>query len=811
MIKRGIKKGFTLVELLVAVAIITILSGGAYIGIQRAQVRVMNEKVIDDLSAITNALAAYKNDKDNNNQYPLPTLGQDKNVLCFGEDMAYTHDCSASLFMQTQIDNTLLTKRYLQEVPTDPRTQSRYVYGVTTDGKYFQVAGNFEEDDGVWTARTSGNLEEYPFLSGLIRAYNGPNFVVEGEGYLPYSPDHMSITATLSDIMGSITVDDGHSVTTVTPASSEEEKTVKPDSTINTGPASSATLYFSDGSITYLDPNTTLHISPRTEVEKNDEDGIITKIRLKLTSGKIWNKVARLASESEFNVETTAAIAGVRGTEFGINFDATELIVRSGTVVARQFGPGDATGTDFFEFDNTGTFFNANQVIIGDGTFKEFTVPAHNASVPSAGTPVAPPVEQDIREKYYIHTLGLSPADTPYIKKAESHINETYTLYITFNGFESDGSLQIDGFEIFGKSQTTEDIRAMKEGALENPLLNITNVTYSPANKAYLFDIDYKTQPSNHLYNQAESKMELIILRAYYDTTGGKRTYSRLSWPRIGLVPDKIVSSTYEYDNSNVYQEFFGVVKVQPPAVCGNAITEAAEQCDDGNNIEYDKCNNSCQLTNNLLYADYGGTTPSVTADFVEGTMNADGVGTINLSNMGMLLSPNAHIKYSNTSHPNLQKGSMEFVVNGSDLKALPGQEFFLFDMQETSNANDLDKRIMLRRKTFNDIEFNIRELAGTTVIAKTTVSELANLPNGELKVHVIWDVNATYDPDKAILKIYDGNTNILTQNNIVPATNPNLGANIAGKYDFYIGSKIGGIANTQFPGVIRSFMIKSQ
>ncbi|MFH0837793.1 MAG: hypothetical protein V1880_00820, partial [Patescibacteria group bacterium] len=180
----------------------------------------------------------------------------------------------------------------------------------------------------------------------------------------------------------------------------------------------------------------------------------------------------------------------------------------------------------------------------------------------SAGTAVSPATEQEIKEKYYTNTLGLSEADTPYIVKAVSKTDGTYALYVAFNGFESDGTLKIDGFEVFGSSQTS-GIRALKEGTV--PLQTVTGVTYNSADKAYLFDIDYKTQLNNPLYNNDKKEMESIILRAFRDVNG-KQTYSRLSWPLIGLTPDKNQITTYEFDNSQVYQEFFGVAKVKKPS-----------------------------------------------------------------------------------------------------------------------------------------------------------------------------------------------------------------------------------------------------
>ncbi|MBU0706566.1 FecR domain-containing protein [Patescibacteria group bacterium] len=406
----GIHSGFTLVELLLVIAIITILSTVAVIAYPRTQIVPMNNKVADDLEAIKSAMEQYK--VDHEGKYPVPLPNTDKNLLCFYADTAYAHDCAAADFIQAQVDNTLLTKRYLQEVPTDPRTGTRYAYGVTTDGRYYQVAGLIEGEDGTWTARVSGNLHfTYP-LKSLIRSYNGPDFVMDGESFLPYSANHLAVSAMLADISGEVKVGG----TAVTPASSDEQKTVKPGAVITTGPASSVSLWFSDGSVTWLEENTTLRVLPNTETEKNDRDGIITKIRLKLTSGKIWNKVVRLAEKSEFNVETTSAIAGVRGTEFGIDAAGNELIVLSGTVVARRFAPGEAVSADSaFEFDNSNTFFSINQVINGDGSFKTFPVPDYNAVSPSSGTTLPSVAQQAISQKYYRQ---------PYNNNLEPRLNE---------------------------------------------------------------------------------------------------------------------------------------------------------------------------------------------------------------------------------------------------------------------------------------------------------------------------------------------------------------------------------------------------
>ena len=148
--KKTIKNGFSLVELIIVIVIIAILSGAAYVGIQKAKSQSMNDKVLDDLIAITNSLEQFK--RDHLGEYPMPVPGGNMNMNCFYADASYAHDCDNAAFIQGMIDNDLLTKRYLQEVPTDPRTDSRYVYGVSRDGKYFEVAGLFEQSDGMFTA-----------------------------------------------------------------------------------------------------------------------------------------------------------------------------------------------------------------------------------------------------------------------------------------------------------------------------------------------------------------------------------------------------------------------------------------------------------------------------------------------------------------------------------------------------------------------------------------------------------------------------------------------------------------------------------
>lgn len=345
-------RGFTLVELLIVIVIIGVLTVVSYMAIQRARIRAMNERMLDDLVAIATALEDYR--RDHQGQFPLPDPkkpGNNQNILCYYIDATYAHDCDDAAFRQGMIDNTLLSKRYLREVPTDPRTGSRYVYGVSSGdddkGKYYQVAGIYELEDGIFEARTVENLAKGYVLPSLIRAFDSPNFVIDKEAYLPYSPDHLMLSAKLDNINGQVSVN----------GKSLNETLYEGDVIITGNPNDppfadgSVDIYFSDGSITHLDDDSELQLK-HMKIDKNDAEGTVTKILLKLNLGKIWSKVVRLSEKSEFRVETTSSIAGVRGTEFSVDRDGN-VAFKSGEVWKRDKAidnlPDDATVDEIFE------------------------------------------------------------------------------------------------------------------------------------------------------------------------------------------------------------------------------------------------------------------------------------------------------------------------------------------------------------------------------------------------------------------------------------------------------------------------------
>jgi len=336
------KKGFSLVELIIVIMIIGILTVVSYIAIERSRSKAMNDKMLDDLVAIANALEDYK--RDHQLFYPIPEPDTEdlinQNVLCYYADATYAHSCDpadGAVFVQGMIDNNLLSKRYLRDVPTDPRTGSRYVYGVTNNRKYFQVAGIYEREDGTYEARTVENLIKGFELPSIIRAYDSANFVIDKETYLPYSPDHLILTATIQNINGTVAVNQETNFVEDGYILHSGEIVITPNDHI-----SSADIYFSDGSITHIDPGSTLKMD-NLEVAKNDKEGTVTKILLQLNVGKIWSKVARLAQNSSFDVKTTGAIAGVRGTEYGVEVDPDNKMLKEVTVLSGDVKVSEVT------------------------------------------------------------------------------------------------------------------------------------------------------------------------------------------------------------------------------------------------------------------------------------------------------------------------------------------------------------------------------------------------------------------------------------------------------------------------------------
>ncbi len=105
------KKGFTLIELMVSVAVVAIISSIGYVSYTSAQVNARDARRKQDLRSISTALELFKQ-ASSNKLYPVSTTGVS---LCCG---ATASDLSSEA--TTWIPS--LTNTYISAMPMDPRS-----------------------------------------------------------------------------------------------------------------------------------------------------------------------------------------------------------------------------------------------------------------------------------------------------------------------------------------------------------------------------------------------------------------------------------------------------------------------------------------------------------------------------------------------------------------------------------------------------------------------------------------------------------------------------------------------------------------
>jgi type II secretion system protein G len=136
----GMKKGFTLIEIMVVIAILGVLIAmvsGSFVSSQKKS-RDLKRK--SDLSQIGKALEFYYNDRG---QYPLSDNGK---IVGCGDPTTALVDCVAG----GEWANTTTTPQtiYMAQLPSDP-TGQRYFYDSDGNGTYYKLYARLENtDDG---------------------------------------------------------------------------------------------------------------------------------------------------------------------------------------------------------------------------------------------------------------------------------------------------------------------------------------------------------------------------------------------------------------------------------------------------------------------------------------------------------------------------------------------------------------------------------------------------------------------------------------------------------------------------------------
>ena len=137
------KKGFTLVELLVVIAIIAILSTLSVVALNSARAKARDARRLSDIKQIRTALDMYYD--SNNQQYPAGNgvqLGK-TDYVCLTSAGWATSGCSGTILMQ--------------KVPTDPLTGRNYTYTVGPNNSDYTIQYNLESTTTTSTATSNTN------------------------------------------------------------------------------------------------------------------------------------------------------------------------------------------------------------------------------------------------------------------------------------------------------------------------------------------------------------------------------------------------------------------------------------------------------------------------------------------------------------------------------------------------------------------------------------------------------------------------------------------------------------------------------
>jgi prepilin-type N-terminal cleavage/methylation domain-containing protein len=310
------RAGFSLVELLVAISIITTLAIVAYVSVGNIQKNQLNARRTADISALSNAVETMVLEAKS---LPSPTA----NRSYFGPNGAYTHSASGAFGITSSLSEDILGKYALSEHPRDPETGVYYRYGLTlaqsgsTLQPSYQIAWVLR-DGASATALVRGNYVPTVTIPSLIKGYNSTNFVVDGgTDVLPYNPRERSITASIVSSSGSVTIN---------PVKSLWDLLVLGDEVV-VGTGGLASIKVSDGTELSLGSNTNASVLKMSELQIKDDRWLFTRVRLLLSSGEVVARVPELrvrdGNRSDLEIETGGAVAAVRGTIFGVNAAAS--------------------------------------------------------------------------------------------------------------------------------------------------------------------------------------------------------------------------------------------------------------------------------------------------------------------------------------------------------------------------------------------------------------------------------------------------------------------------------------------------------
>lgn len=318
-------RAFSFVELLISVTILALLWVVGYTAFQSQKENSTNTLVSSHTRSLENALWVFKQD---NNTLPMPS----GNNNFYWADTSYSHsyENENTFWVHGFITQDTLSKKYIDVVPLDPRTNSYYGYGKTKNTHQYQIASVVFQ----WATPQSYVVWDYDGIDGpknLVREYNGPYFIQDGsKDNFAYNPYERILTARISEASWDVTINWQN----YSDINEIKNISLRTWDTVIIPQNQTATLYFSDGTKSILWDESQTSTLTLQNLWFPKENNLITKIQLVLESGMIWNKAAHLDDESLFEIYTTDSTAAVRGTIFGIQKNSlnSRIIVKNWSV-----------------------------------------------------------------------------------------------------------------------------------------------------------------------------------------------------------------------------------------------------------------------------------------------------------------------------------------------------------------------------------------------------------------------------------------------------------------------------------------------
>lgn len=167
------RRGFTLVELLVTIAIIGILSSVGLTTFTSAQKKSRDARRKNDLATIAKALEVYYNDLG---RYPADSTNQIKGCTVDSSTEVVCNWNSAFQHADTNPDTI-----YLITLPADPSSSQNYYYDAISANKAYQLYARLENSADPAVPKDGDNPQNY----GISCGANNCNYGVSSANTTP--------------------------------------------------------------------------------------------------------------------------------------------------------------------------------------------------------------------------------------------------------------------------------------------------------------------------------------------------------------------------------------------------------------------------------------------------------------------------------------------------------------------------------------------------------------------------------------------------------------------------------------------------